>query len=73
LFNAVSPATTARLMTAINRVLPAPTEIEGDQARTGWQSVSSLAPSRLTTLADRASIENNELPDPERRTKTQRL
>jgi NAD(P)-dependent dehydrogenase (short-subunit alcohol dehydrogenase family) len=62
LFNAVSPAATAKLMAAINRVLPAPAETDGDQSRTGWQSVSSVAPSRLTTLADRASIENNELP-----------
>ena len=62
LFNALSPTTTARLMAAVNRALPAPTQAEGDQARAGWQSVSSVAPSRLTTLADRASIENNELP-----------
>ena len=62
LFNAVSPATTARLMAAVNRVLPAPAETDGDQSRTGWQSVSAVAPSRLTTLADRASVENNELP-----------
>lgn len=63
LFNAISPAATARLMAAINRVLPGPADVEGDRARTGWQSVSSVAPSRLTRLADRASIENNELPD----------
>ena len=62
LFNALSPAVTARLMAAVNRVLPAPTQAEGDEARAGWQSVSRVAPSRLTTLADRASIENNELP-----------
>lgn len=62
LLNAVSPAATARLMGAINRLLPTPTQLEGDEARTGWQSVSSVAPSRLTTLADRASAENNELP-----------
>jgi hypothetical protein len=58
----VSPSATARLMGAINRLLPTPTQLEGDEARTGWQSVSSVAPSRLTTLADRASAENNELP-----------
>ena len=63
LLNAVSPAATARLMGAINRLLPTPTlSPEGDEARTGWQSVSSVAPSRLTTLADRASAENNESP-----------
>jgi NAD(P)-dependent dehydrogenase (short-subunit alcohol dehydrogenase family) len=62
LLNAVSPVATARLMAAINRVLPAPTGSEGDDARTGWQSVSAAVPSALTTLADRASIENNQLP-----------
>ena len=62
LFNALSPTATASLMAAVNRVLPAPTQAEGDEARSGWQSVSRVAPSRLTTLADRASIENNELP-----------
>ena len=35
LLNAVSPATTARLMGAINRVLPTPTQLEGDEAQTG--------------------------------------
>jgi NAD(P)-dependent dehydrogenase (short-subunit alcohol dehydrogenase family) len=63
LLNAVSPALTARLMSAINRLLPPATTVEGDEARTGWQSVSAFAPSRLTRLADRASLENNELPD----------
>jgi NAD(P)-dependent dehydrogenase (short-subunit alcohol dehydrogenase family) len=62
LFNAISPAATARLMAAVNRLLPAPAADGGDEARPGWQSVSDLAPSRLTTLADRASIENNEVP-----------
>jgi NAD(P)-dependent dehydrogenase (short-subunit alcohol dehydrogenase family) len=63
LLNAVSPAVTARFMSAMNRVLPSATTLEGDEARTGWQSVSSVAPSRLTSLADRASMENNELPE----------
>lgn len=62
LFNALSPTATARLMAAIDRILPAPAEFHGDQTRTGWQSVSAVAPSRVTTLSDRASLENNELP-----------
>jgi hypothetical protein len=62
LLNAVSPTATARLMSAVNRVLPAATALEGNATRTGWQSVSAIAPSRLTTLADRASAENNEVP-----------
>ena len=60
--NAVSPTATARLMSAISRLLPSATTVEGDEARSGWQSVSAIAPSRLTTLADRATVENNELP-----------
>jgi NAD(P)-dependent dehydrogenase (short-subunit alcohol dehydrogenase family) len=62
LLNAVSPTATARLMSAVNRVLPAATALEGNATRTGWQSVSAIAPSRLTALADRASAENNEVP-----------
>jgi NAD(P)-dependent dehydrogenase (short-subunit alcohol dehydrogenase family) len=62
LFNAISPAATARLMAFANRLLPAPTHLGGNASRPGWLSVSPAAPSRLTTLADRASIENNEWP-----------
>jgi NAD(P)-dependent dehydrogenase (short-subunit alcohol dehydrogenase family) len=62
LLNAVSPTTTARVMAAINRILPAPAQSRGDEARAGWQSISPAAPSRLTILADRASQENNQLP-----------
>jgi len=60
LLNAVSPALTARLMSAMNRMLPLPTTLGGDEVKTGWQSVSALAPSRLTKLADRATLENNQ-------------
>jgi NAD(P)-dependent dehydrogenase (short-subunit alcohol dehydrogenase family) len=62
LANAASPATMARVMAAINRLLPSAGGSDGNEARTGWQSVSSVAPSPLTMLADRASLENNELP-----------
>lgn len=62
LMNAVSPTVTARLMSAINRLLPSAAAFQGNESRTGWQSVSAIAPSRLTTLGDRASLENNELP-----------
>ena len=58
---AMSPNTMARVMEAINWFLPRPGGSAGDTARTGWQSVSRTAPSPLTTLADRASLENNEL------------
>jgi NAD(P)-dependent dehydrogenase (short-subunit alcohol dehydrogenase family) len=62
--NAVAPGMMANLMTYANRLLPSPAE-GGDEARSGWQSTSRYAPSRLTTLADRASVDNNELPLPE--------
>jgi NAD(P)-dependent dehydrogenase (short-subunit alcohol dehydrogenase family) len=62
LMNAICPRTTARLMTVSNRLLPAAAEQNGDEVRSGWQSVSRLVPSALTTLSDRATTENNELP-----------
>jgi NAD(P)-dependent dehydrogenase (short-subunit alcohol dehydrogenase family) len=61
LLNAASPGTMARMMSLTNRLLPSASP-EGDAARPGWQSVSRFVPSRLTTLTDRASTENNELP-----------
>jgi NAD(P)-dependent dehydrogenase (short-subunit alcohol dehydrogenase family) len=62
LMNAMCPRTMARLMSLSNRFLPAAAEKDGDQARSGWQSVSRFAPSPITRLTDRASTENNELP-----------
>jgi len=62
LMNGLSPSTMARLMTMVNWMLPEANDRGGDQPRSGWQSVSRAAPSRLTVLADRASVENNELP-----------
>jgi NAD(P)-dependent dehydrogenase (short-subunit alcohol dehydrogenase family) len=62
LFNAACPETMARLMSLTNRVLPSAATEGGDDARPGWQSVSRLVPSAITTLADRASTQNNELP-----------
>jgi NAD(P)-dependent dehydrogenase (short-subunit alcohol dehydrogenase family) len=62
LMNGLSPSTMARLMTMFNWMLPEANDRGGDQPRSGWQSVSRAAPSRLTVLADRASVENNELP-----------
>lgn len=43
------------------RALPGPTDVQGDTLNTGWDSRSTLAPSLLTTLADKATIENNGL------------
>jgi hypothetical protein len=62
-FNAVFPTATARAMTFANWLLPSPApSSDNARARSGWQSASRLVPSGATTLADRASIDNNELP-----------
>jgi hypothetical protein len=66
LMNGLSPSTMARLLTFFNSMLPGGNDEGGDQPRSGWQSVSRVAPSRLTVLADRASVANNELPLPNR-------
>jgi NAD(P)-dependent dehydrogenase (short-subunit alcohol dehydrogenase family) len=59
--NALMPDSMAMVMSLGNRVLPPPTD-GGATAHSGWQSLSNWAPSRLTTLSDRAAAENNELP-----------
>jgi hypothetical protein len=56
------PESTAALMAIANRVLPAPAGNTETSSYSGWQSLSDWAPSRLTTLSDRAAAENNELP-----------
>jgi NAD(P)-dependent dehydrogenase (short-subunit alcohol dehydrogenase family) len=61
--NAISPATTARALSIANRVLPKAGE-RGDESRSGWQSVSRYVPSVFTRLADRATRDHNELPEP---------
>jgi NAD(P)-dependent dehydrogenase (short-subunit alcohol dehydrogenase family) len=63
LANGISPSAIARALTLANRVLPGPSDAGGDRARSGWQSVSKYVPSSVTRLADRATVENNELPD----------
>lgn len=61
--NAVLPQSVAFGMDLANRMLlPQPTDEGGDRARSGWQSLSDWAPSKLTTLTERAAKENNELP-----------
>jgi NAD(P)-dependent dehydrogenase (short-subunit alcohol dehydrogenase family) len=60
--NGISPATTARALSIANRVLPKAGD-GGDESRSGWQSVSRFVPSALTRLSDRATAQNNELPD----------
>jgi NAD(P)-dependent dehydrogenase (short-subunit alcohol dehydrogenase family) len=62
LVNAALPTITTRLMAIVNRLLPGPAGEAGAIAHPGWQSTSALAPSALTRLSDRASVENNEVP-----------
>ena len=58
------PSAVALAASLINQfVLPQPSHKgDGDQARSGWQSLSDWAPSRLTRLTERAAAQNNELP-----------
>ena len=63
LTNGISPSTTARLLALANHLMPGPSAGQGIRAHSGWQSVSRYVPSAVTRLADRATIENNELPD----------
>jgi len=61
--NAVAPELVAVLMAAANTfVLPAHIDGGGNEAHSGWQSLSDWAPSKLTRLTERAARENNELP-----------
>jgi NAD(P)-dependent dehydrogenase (short-subunit alcohol dehydrogenase family) len=62
LANAMFPGTVAAVTTLTNRLLPSPVNGGGSEARSGWQSVSRLAPSLLSRQADRATAENNEAP-----------
>ena len=64
LLNGVSPALMASALVAGAKVLPAEDENGGVEARSGWQSVSESVPSAFTSLADRATLENNEVPSP---------
>ena len=62
LANELFPEFTANLMKTVNRFLPAPDPRDGDEVRKGWESTSSLAPSLMTRLSDRAAARNNEIP-----------
>src|SRR6185503_6317045 len=62
LAEALAPNTLAKAMTFMNRVLPSPTGMLGNESHTGWQSGSRWAPSPLTRLTERSAAENNEVP-----------
>jgi NAD(P)-dependent dehydrogenase (short-subunit alcohol dehydrogenase family) len=61
LLNTLFPHLAAKVLELMNRVLPGPTGQQGDETKTGWESRSSLAPSALTYLSDRATEQNNGL------------
>jgi NAD(P)-dependent dehydrogenase (short-subunit alcohol dehydrogenase family) len=61
LANHLLPDVTARAMALVARVLPGTDGAQGNPRRSGWESRTSLAPSVLTRLADRATEEYNGL------------
>jgi NAD(P)-dependent dehydrogenase (short-subunit alcohol dehydrogenase family) len=58
--NGLAPSAVTAAMTLANGQLPGAAGTEGDQAHSGWQSLSPWAPSKLTRLSERAAIEFNE-------------
>jgi NAD(P)-dependent dehydrogenase (short-subunit alcohol dehydrogenase family) len=65
LFHGLFPGLTADILALVNQFLPAPGGI-GQQRAKGKESTSSLSPSPLTTLTERAALRNNEVPPEER-------
>ena len=59
---AVAPCTFTRAMRLVNRAMPSPTGVLGNETHSGWHSRSSWAPSLLTRPTERSAAENNELP-----------
>jgi hypothetical protein len=62
LVQALFPQLTASLARLANYALPGAPATGGTAAHSGWESRSPLVPSPLTSLADRATRENNEIP-----------
>jgi NAD(P)-dependent dehydrogenase (short-subunit alcohol dehydrogenase family) len=59
---AIAPNVVAKAMAFVNRILPAPTGLLGNESHSGWHSSSPWAPSALTRLTERSAAENNEVP-----------
>ena len=59
---ALAPHTFAHAMQLVNRALPAPTGVLGNESHSGWHSRSRWAPSLLTRSTERSAAANNELP-----------
>ncbi len=62
LANDLVPGLTARIMSIVNRVLPSPHPAGSTESFSGWESHSSVSPSVLTRLSDKASARNNQRP-----------
>ena len=60
MLNGLAPASLARLMMTVTRLLPGPDGVEGDEEKRGRESESKWAPSWATALSDRAAVLNNE-------------
>lgn len=60
--NAFAPEAVALAMQLANAILPGPSDEAGFEKRSGWQSPSNWAPSRLTRASEEAAARNNELP-----------
>jgi short-subunit dehydrogenase len=58
-FNALFPGATADLLAGVNSLLPSGTETK--EAKTGEQSFSTVSPSWLTTLNERAAESHNQI------------
>jgi NAD(P)-dependent dehydrogenase (short-subunit alcohol dehydrogenase family) len=62
LAQALMPGLVAQSAIVANEaVLPAVDETAGDERHIGWDSMSTAAPSGLTTLTNKAAVQNNEL------------
>ncbi len=61
--NAVMPATVARAMMLVARLLPAPNGVAGDTGKPGLESEGKTrwTPSLVTRLTDNAAVANNEI------------
>jgi NAD(P)-dependent dehydrogenase (short-subunit alcohol dehydrogenase family) len=60
--NGISPSFTQKMLAIASWLMPSAGDAAADDVRTGWQSVSRQVPWAITRLADRATVENNELP-----------
>ena len=58
--NGIAPVAVSNVMSVVNRVLPSAGGV-GSEARTGFESSSPISPSWLTTLNERAAVQNNEI------------